>query len=175
MGALEDDMIDRNRHERSFTGHVSWTPAQLLMAPHPDGVLYRYRDPDGVTWWSDGYALFQGEAPDYLREAYRAAALPVDAPGEPLMLALVRDEYGTPLGPPIASYDAPGAVLVVVFAATEHGPELHVDARYLAYAEARFNTPSFRRVRHTVIAVHGEQGLVGIIAGRGRDLSGGRP
>ena len=85
-------MTSRNSHELSSTGRGSWTPAQLLMmAPHPDGVLYRYRDPDGTDWWSDGTAMFQGEPPGYLRRAYRAVGLPVDVPGEPPLLALVRD------------------------------------------------------------------------------------
>ena len=164
-------MTSRNSHERSSTGRASWTPAQLRMTPRPDGVLYHYRDLYDVDWWSDGYALFQGEAPGYLRKAYRAAARPVDVPGEPLLLALVRDQRGTPIGRPIAAYEAAGehgAVPVTVFAATEHVPELHVDARYLAYAEARFTTASFWRVRDDVIAVRGARGLQGIVAGLDR-------
>ena len=55
---------------------------------------------------------------------------------------------------------------VVVFTDTEHDPDLHVDARYLAYAEARFNAASFWRVRDAVIAVRSARGLQGIVAGR---------
>ena len=37
---------------------------------------------------------------------HRAAGLPVDVPGEPPLLALVYDQVGTPLGAPIAAYEA---------------------------------------------------------------------
>ena len=166
-----------SNHSLSYTARVPWNPIIRRMAPHRGGMLFSYRDAHGVDWWSDGFALFQGEAPGYLSRAYRAAGLPVDVPGEPPLLAVVRDQVGTPLGAPIAAYEATSehdAVPVAVFAATEHAPELHVDARYLAYAEARFNAASFWRVREAIIAVSTERGLLGI-AGRDLPEHGGRP
>ena len=113
--------------------------------------------------------LFQGEAPGYLRRAYRDAGLPVDVPVKQNLLALVPGLPGFPLGAPIAAYEVTGeddVVPVAVFAAGEGIPELHVDARYLAYAEARFNTASCWRVGHAIVTVRSPRGLVGIIEGR---------
>ena len=126
-------------HSLSYSDRVPWSPINRRMAPHRNGMLFSYRDADGVDWWSDGAALFQGEAPGYLRRAYRAAYQ-------------VSGEDDT--------------VPVAVFAADMGVPELHVDARYLAYAEARFNTASCWRVGHAIVTVRSPRALVGIIEGR---------
>ena len=96
-------------------------------------------------------------------------------PTEPLMLAIVRAREGVLLDPPIAVYEfagAHGAVPVAVFAASGRDPELHVDARYLAYAEARFTDATFRRVSESIVSVRNERGFMGIVDGR--DLLTGR-
>ena len=161
----------RKHSSLSYTDRVPWNPINRRMVPRRNGTLYRYRDAAGVDWWSDGTAIFQGEAPGYLRRAYGAAGLPVDVPGEPLLFALVRDLAGTPLGAPIAAYQvisevSHDVVPVAVFAADEGAPELHVDARYLAYAEARFNAASFWRVYRAIATVRSARGLLGIVEGR---------
>ena len=48
------------------------------------------------------------------------------------------------------------------------GRELHVDARYLAYAEARFTGCTFWCIAATAVAVRNQRALevVGVVAGR---------
>ena len=164
-------MRDRTGNPLSYSDRVPWSPINRRMAPHRDGMLFSYRDAAGFDWWSDGAALFQGEAPGYLRRAYRDAGLPVDVPGKQDLLALVPGLPGFPLGAPIAAYEVAGEstrdiVPVAVFAPGEGVPELHVDARYLAYAEARFTTATCWRVGHAIVTVRSPRGLVGIIEGR---------
>lgn len=93
----------------------------------------------------------------------------MDVPGKQQLLSLVRGLPGIPLGAPIAAYEVSGeddTVPVAVFATGVGVPELHVDARYLAYAEARFNTASCWRVGHAIVTVRSPRALVGIIEGR---------
>ena len=130
-------MRDRTGNPLSYSDRVPWSPINRRMAPHRDGMLFSYRDAAGFDWWSDGGAMFQAEAPGYLRRAYRDAGLST------------RD-----------------IVPVAVFAPGEGVPELHVDARYLAYAEARFTTATCWRVGHAIVTVRSPRGLVGIIEGR---------
>ena len=59
-------------------------------------------------------------------------------------------------------------VPVAVFAATGGDPEIHVDARYLAYAQDRFPHCSFGRLRQDagVVVRDRAQVIVGIIPAR---------
>jgi hypothetical protein len=163
------------RRPPAYNAGVPWTSSQQLMTPRAGGTLYRYRDPTGTRWWSDGHALFRGYVPGYLRLAYLRAARPVDVPVEPLMLAIMRDRTGVRLDPPLFVYELPGEhgiVPVAVFAASGADAELHVDARYLAYAEARFTDATFWRVGEATVAVRNERGLMGLIDGQDRPAGG---
>ena len=155
----------------SYSDRVPWTPTQRRIVPRRGGMLYRYRDEDGVDWWSDNIGIFQGEAPDYLKQAYRAAGLPVDVESEPRMLSFVRMMPGILLDAPVAAYEVTSeterdVVPVAVFAETEHDPELHVDARYLAYAESRFPDAMLWRAGGLFVAVRRTRALLGYVEGR---------
>ena len=88
-----------------------------------------------------------------------------------------RDWEGAVLAPPIAVYELTGehgVVPVAVFVADGPDPELHVDARYLACAEARVTDVTFWRVGEALVAVRNERGLMGIVDGHGLQAGGRR-
>ena len=140
-----------------YSERVPWEPTALLLAHQIGGVkaLYVHREESGEPWWSDGYSLFRGTPPDYLRAAYRSAELPVDAPLGDVTAATIttaRDAPGaTMIGDPVASYQVSGGsptpVPVDVFAAAA-GPEIHVDARYITHARRSFPLCTFWVFRH---------------------------
>ena len=141
----------RNRPP-AYNAGVPWTSSHQLMTPRTGGTLFR------------------GFAPGYLRLAYLRAGLPVDVPSEPLILAIVRDREGSLLDPPIAVYELAGEAWGRaggrVFAASGRGPKLHVDARYLVYAETRFSDVTFWRVSESIASARNERDLMGIVDGR---------
>ena len=90
-------MTQTPRRPPAYNAGVPWTSSHQLMTPRVGGTQFRYRDPTGIQWWSDGHALFRGYAPGYL---CLRAGLPVDVPTEPLMLAIVRDHTGARIDGP---------------------------------------------------------------------------
>ena len=74
-------MSTDRENQPTYTARMPWQPTPLRLVPHRgrDERLYVYCDEDGITWWSDGYAVFRGRAPGYLRAAYLATQRPVDA------------------------------------------------------------------------------------------------
>ena len=165
-------MRARKSKTTTYSRRVPWQPIHRRMVTYTAAQLYVYRDDDGMDWWSDGFAIFRGEAPGYLRKAYRASGRPVDVAGQPLLFSVYANlGQGTRLAAPIAGYEVTrmishDVVPVAVFAAGETDPELHVDARYLAYAEARFTGCTFWRIARSAVAVRTVRGLVGIVEGR---------
>ena len=159
----------------SCSERVPWTPTprRLEMGGGGATTLHTHRDEAGVRWWSDGFAIFRGDAPEELRAAYRNAGLPVDVPYDPILLPYYASlAHGTRLGSPIATYNitgelSPDVVPVAVFGAGD-APELHVDARYLAHAEDRYPGCTFWRIARTLCAVRAADGhtLLGVVEGR---------
>ncbi|MDE2871405.1 MAG: hypothetical protein OXQ94_06910 [Gemmatimonadota bacterium] len=159
----------------SYSERVPWipTPRRLELGGGGATRLYTHRDEAGVSWWSDGYAIFRGDAPEDLRAAYRAAGRPVDIPHDPILLPYYASlAPGTRLGAPIATYEvsheaSPDVVPVAVFAFS-HGPELHLDARYLAHAEAHYPGCTFWRIARSICAVRDAHGhtLLGVVEAR---------
>ena len=137
-------------------------------------MLHTFRDQDGEPWWSDGSATFRGAAPAYLRQAYRDAGLAVDMPVQlPPMLVDARRRQGDRLGQPLDRYEATSMfdrtiTPVEVFAAKTDGPEIHVDARYLAYARDRFAGCTLWCFDLSCIAVRDQHGqeILGLIQRR---------
>lgn len=171
-------MSTDRENQPTYTKRVPWQPAPLRLVPHRghDERLYVYCDEDGITWWSDGYAAFRGHAPAYLRAAYLATQRPVDAAVTmvPPVFALARIAPVIELELPVASYQVHSPALsaplpIAVFAARGREREIHVDARYLAYARERFAGCTFWRGLHdTCVAVRAQPSLaiVGIIPAR---------
>ena len=171
--------MSTNKSKPKYTARVPWVPTtRHRLVPHGSSTdkLYVYRDDDGDTWWSDGCAVFRGSAPAYLRAAYLSAPRPVDAAVTmvPPVFARARLTPGTRLGLPVASYQMRSAcmtrpVAVDVFAAAGQDPEIHVDARYLAYARERFAGCSFWRALHDAFVTVRDQrtpAIVGVIPPR---------
>ena len=138
-------MSTDRENQPTYTARVPWQLTAVRLAPHRgrDERLYVYCDEDG-TWWSDGYAVFRGSATGYLCAAYLATQRPVDAAVTmvPPVFAFARIAPVTELELPVASYQIHSPVLaaplpVAVFAARGKDREIHVDARYLAYARER--------------------------------------
>ena len=162
-------------HALSYSERAPWTPTPRRLELGGGGAttLYTHRDEAGVSWWSDGYAIFRGAAPEDLRAAYRAAGRPVDVPHDPVLLPYYASlAPGTRLGAPIATYEvsheaSPDVVPVAVFAFS-HGPELHLDARYLAHAEAHYPGCTFWRIARSICAVRDAHGhtLLGVVEAR---------
>ena len=165
----------RTNSKLTYTARVPWKPTPLRLVAHRgrDEKLYEYRDPtDGTVWWSDGYAVFSGYPPAYLRRDYVFARQAVGVPlaAVPALFA-ARTTPKVPLELPVASYAMHSPVLfrpllVAVFAAAGQDPELHVNARYVAYALESCAGCSFWRVaRAACVAVchQGSQELVGVI------------
>ena len=149
--------------EKSKLRFFDWEPWQPTARPlaHQIGrvnALYAHREESGEPWWGDGYSLFRGTPPDYLRDAYRSAELPVDAPLGDRTAATItaaRDAQGaTMIGEPVASYEVnsgtPEPVPVDVFAA-DAAPELHVDARYVTHARRSFPMCTFWAFRYGLL------------------------
>ena len=159
------------KHTLTYSDRKPWTPIRHRMVPHR-AELYTYHDKDGVDWWSDGYATFRGDAPGYLRQACRAAGLPVGVPGQPLLFSYYLNiGFGARLDPPIAGYEVSSPIshdVVPVAGFAASGRELHVDARYLAYAEARFTGCTFWCIAAAAVAVRNQRALeiVGVVEGR---------
>lgn len=159
----------------TYSDRVPWSPMPRRLELYGGGAstLYTHRDEDGVAWWSDGYAIFRGDAPEDLREAYRAAGRPVDVPNDPILLPYYASVApGIRLDPPIAAYEVsieipPDVVPVAVFVVRD-APELHLDARYLAYAETHYPGCTFWRIARAICAVRDEHGttLLGVVEGR---------
>ena len=159
----------------SYSERVPWipTPRRLELGGGGATRLYTHRDEAGVSWWSDGYAIFRGAAPEDLRAAYRAAGRPVDVPHAPVLLPYYASlAHGTRLNSPIAGYEvsseaSPDQVPVAVFAFSD-GPELHLDARYLAHAETHYPDCTFWRIARSICAVRDEHGhtLLGVVEAR---------
>ena len=157
----------------TFTARRPWSHRRLSLAPDSStvNILYTHRDQDGGWWWSDGVALFRGEAPAYLRTAYLNAGLPVDVGLDQLPVTPVAARFliGARLAEPVASYEVIAGsrrtIPVAVFATGDRAcPELHVDARYLAHARDRFAGCTFWRMDDAT--------AVGVRDRRGRELVG---
>ena len=158
------------------TRRLRTTPANFhrRLAIGSARMLHTFRDQDGALWWSDGSAFFRGAAPAYLRQAYRAAGLAVDVPVQlPPMLVDARRRQGVRLGQPLDRYEVTGMLdrtitPVEVFAAKADGPEIHVDACYLAYARDRFADCTFWCFDLSCIAVRDQRGqeILGLIQRR---------
>ena len=172
----EDDSLgtDESMPPMTCSARGHWQPRRRRLDPHigEAGALLTHRDAHGTHWWSDGSGIFKGSPPAYLRRACLAAGMMVDVTVKsvPLILALARYVPGTRLDLPIASYPASGAIGTIpvdVFAADAEGPELHVDARYVAFARAQFTGCTFWRVTDDILGVRDHaQDLVGIIQRR---------
>ena len=156
------------------TERVPWRPTErrLTCGMCRANTLYGYRDDDGARWWSDGAALFTGDAPAYLRQAYLSAGLPVAVPAATVLLhrlVRARSMPETKLGLPSASDEfltkaGTVSIPVDVFHAA---PEVHVDARYVAHALSCYEGVTFWRANAATIAVRDRaQNLVGIIPQR---------
>lgn len=170
-------MSTDSKNGLTYTARVPWTPAPLRLVAHRgrDEKLYEYRDQrDGTVWWSDGYAAFRGHAPAYLRQAYAFARQLVGVPVTAVTaLSVSRTTPQVRLELPVASYEVHSPLMtrplpVAVFAASATAPEIHVDARYLAYALERCADCSFWHVaRAASVAVCRQGGeLVGVIPTR---------
>ena len=162
---------DESMTPLTYSARGPWQQRRRRLDPHigEAGALLTHRDAHGTDWWSDGTGAFKGSPPAYLRRACLAAGMAVDVTVKPvpLILALARYVPGTRLDLPIASYPASGAIGTVpvdVFAADAEGPEIHVDARYVAFARAQFTGCTFWRVTDDILGVRDHaQDLVGII------------
>ena len=149
--------MSRSKKQERYSARVPWEPTPLRLADRIGVVnaLYLHREKTGETWWSEGVVLFRGTAPDYLRAAYRRAQLPVTTAMHELTVGFIAVARNTrkrsPLGDPIASYQANGAgdstTPVDVFGADPGtgAPELHVDARYVTHARRTFPLCTFWR------------------------------
>jgi len=167
--------ISSRGRARFYSDRVPWnpTPRRLELGGGGATTLYTHRDEAGVSWWSDGYAIFRGDAPEGLRRAYRAAGRSVDVPHDPILLPYYASlAHGTRLGAPIAGYEVfiespPDVVPVAVFAFSD-GPEMHLDARYLAHAEAQYPGCTFWRIARSICTVRDAHGttLLGVIEAR---------
>lgn len=166
--------------KQRYSKRVPWEPTALRLANHIGRVnaLYVHREESEVTWWSEGAALFRGAAPIDLRAACQSPQLPVAAPMSESTITLISAARNTPLrsplGDPIASYEAHGeasaAVPVDVFAADAAAPEIHVDARYVTHARRTFPLCTFWRDRtgNSVLVRDRAGDLAGIIQRRRR-------
>lgn len=167
--------ISSRGHARFYSDRVPWTPTPRRLELGGGGAtaLYTHRDEAGVSWWSDGYAIFRGAAPEDLRAAYRAAGRPVDVPHDPILLPYYASlAHGTRLGAPIAGYEVfiespPDVVPVAVFVVSG-ATEMHLDARYLAHAEAQYSGCTFWRIARSICTVRDARGttLLGVIEAR---------
>jgi len=142
---------------------VPWTPPPPSSSRRGATTLYTHRDEAGVAWWSDGWAIFRGDAPEDLRAAYRAAGLPVDVPHDPILLPYYASiALGTRLGSPIAGYEvsieSPHDVVPVAVFVVSGATEMHLDARYLAHAEAQYPGCTFWRIARSICTVRDAHG-----------------
>jgi hypothetical protein len=161
----------------SYTERRPWRPTRHPLAPYYGNanILCTWHEDDAL-WWTDSMAAFRCAAPDYLRRAYLNAGLPTDTvvPRLPLAPIEALALLGPRLDDPVACYrvipDADTAIIPVdVFATGDPVlPEIHIDARYIAYALDQFQGCSFWRLHDSGIAVRDRQGfqIVGIIWSR---------
>ena len=154
-----------------------WRPTRLPLAPcfGNANLLCTWHEGD-TSWWTDGTGAFRCATPAKLRRAYLHAGLPVDTVVSRLPLAPIEALalLGPRLDEPVARYriilDADADMIPVdVFATGDPAlPEVHVDARYVAYALDQFPGCSFWRLHDSGIAVRDRQGfqIVGIVWSR---------
>ena len=172
-------MLTTNHKQPEFTysARLPWRRRLRALAPcvGGTGILYTYRDSGGAAWWSDGTAIFRGDAPDYLRRAYLHAGLPVDTPLASLPLSPIEALalLGPRLDEPVACYRITAGSLdsipVDVFATDDPVfREIHIDARYVSHATGQFPDCSFWRLDDIGIAVRDRYGfqIVGLIQRR---------